>query len=160
MAGKMIRLNKYLAGKKFPGTDNPVGSGSSSLAGGKIVAYFPAVVGSPSQVLAGIATHSSIQQCVNEVAPGTPILWLPGTYTENLLLNKNLFIQAQGWGVQLVGQLTVATVAYSTLEGCRIVGDISLLSSSTGNKIAVWQAAGFTFNDAGDSNDFAIIVES
>ena len=80
--------------------------------------------------------YASIQAAINAATPGATILVAPGTYTENLTLNKSLTLRGNQAGVSACGRSaseSIVTAASGTL--------LTLVSGSAGSVID-----GFTFS--------------
>ena len=116
-------------------------------AGGKSL-YF-AVVGSPAQVTAKVATHSSLQQAINDAPSANTIFVLNGTYTENIVLNKQLAIMGEGRGCVINGTFNIqAGSDYSMLKFVKFMNNVTIDSGAIGNIVSdFWIANGKTVTD-------------
>lgn len=115
---------------------------------------YKAVLGSAAQVTAGVATHSTWAAMIAAVAAGDCVRILPGTWVENVTVNKQLQIEGSGYGSFIDGSLTLTSAAdRCTIEGLRVDDDITLNSGSDGNVIKnVFLPSGKTFVDNGTGN--------
>jgi hypothetical protein len=55
----------------------------------------------------GTGDYPTIQDAINDLSSGDKITILPGTYTENIVLNKNIFIEGSGSGTILDGTVSL-----------------------------------------------------
>ena len=93
----------------------------------KLAVFYDAVVGSLGQVASGIATHSSIQQAHDDLAAGSIIYVLPGTFTLDITLSKEITIYGKGHSSILDGKLTFAAgSSYSVVRLLKIEDDITI----------------------------------
>jgi microcystin-dependent protein len=153
------RLNKHTLGKTYSAGVRPQNA-TDLVIPQLLAATYNAVVGSPTQVAAGIATYSSIQTAVNALASqmGT-LLILPGTYTENVKISNTIQIEAKGFGTVLVGSLTI-NGSYADVRALQVQGNVTFGASSSCNTVVVWQSPGNVFLDSGTNNDPTVIVTS
>lgn len=90
---------------------------------------YDAVIGSSAQVTAGRATHSTWASAISAVGAGGSILVLPGSWTENVSLGKQLKIEGSGYGSYLNGTMTFASSSdNSTVKGARFAGAVTVNS--------------------------------
>jgi hypothetical protein len=152
------RLNKYVLGRTYSQGNYPT-QGGGALAYQQIATEFAAIIGSPTQVASGLATYSNPQTALNNVPPGSMVLWLAGTYTGNVSMVSQVKVVGQGYGVQLIGNLTFPSGCdQADLDSIRVTGNISLLSGSLGNFLKAWMDATYAFSDAGLNNDPVVIA--
>lgn len=150
---KHVRLSKYVVGKKLTQASRSVVASRENIALSRVNSIYQAIVGSALQASQGVATHSSIQQAVDDVPAGGVIRWLAGTYTENLSIDKSLKIEGSGYGVELAGNLTYPAAGdFSELKSVRINGNITFQAGSQGNRLECWQIVSGTFTDLGVDN--------
>lgn len=129
----------------------------TSQALSKIGSLYSAIVGSSTQVAGGVATHSSITTALAAVASGGVVKILAGTYTENITISSNVFIEGQGYGTILNGTVSISS-SYSTIKSVKAAGNISL--SGSGNYIRdSFIGSGLTITDTGSGNAIQIIQE-
>lgn len=122
----------------------------------KLVAMYDAVVGSPSQVLTGAATHSSITSAIAAIPSGGNILLLKNTYTEAVNINKQITIDGQGSSTVITGNVTFNASACS-LERVRVNGDVTFSLGADHNYfIRSWQPNTFVIVDNGADNQFDV----
>jgi len=150
------RLSKYVLGRTFSQGNRP--GQSNALALQKYNAEYAAVIGSVQQVGAGLATFSDPQAALNSVPAGSQVLWLSGIYTENVSMVSGVKVKCQGYGVQLIGNLTYPSGCSNSDTGSlRVTGNITLQSGSVGNFLRAWMDATYTFSDVGTNNDPVVI---
>lgn len=118
------------------------------------------MIGSISQVASGVATHSDPQVALDAVPAGAQVLWLSGSWAENLTVtNTAVKVIAQGYGVHLTGDLVFAPAAQNNdFASLRVQGNITLQTGSGGNFLKAWMDAGFAFLDQGVNNDPVVIA--
>lgn len=125
----------------------------------KFAALYSAIVGSASQVAAGVAGYTTITSAV-AANPTGRILVLAGTYTENLTLvastNDQLVIDGQGRGTVLSGNLTMGG-SYTDLVRLKVTGAISITGNS--NFLRGWLATAGTFANTGTGNTYQVNQE-
>jgi len=107
---KVVKINKYLAGKKLQQSVAPTG-GNDTLAQARLGAMYKCIVGSSAQYQAGIATHTSVQSAINACNNGETVLILPGTYTETISVSNRVNIQGMGYDSYINGTFTFASGA-------------------------------------------------
>lgn len=166
------RLENYLdAGKPAPGnpgraiwtTDTvtvQVDTGGSwtmlaaDTTAGRLNAVYNFIVGSAAQVLSGAATHSTWASAIAAATAGDTIKILEGAWTENVSINKNLWIEGSGYGSNLTGSITFTSAAdRSYLSSVQASDNITLNSGANLIRVTtVWLASGKTFIDNGTAN--------
>jgi hypothetical protein len=125
----------------------------------KIAAMYDLVVGSSAQVLQGIANYSSINSAISNALPGSSILILAGTYTENVLINKQVVLVGKGYTTVINGTLEFNSSSLRSLvEKLKVVGNITFDTGSTGNYVEkCWQGSSGTVISLGTDNIFQVI---
>lgn len=117
----------------------------TSKALSKINAQYDAIIGTPAQYAAGVATHTTYAAAENDVPADGTILWLKGSYTENVTQNKRVFVEGQGYGTQVSGTWSVSSAASKGVVRDLWIGDnISFGVGTTGCRMTVFQATGKT----------------
>lgn len=117
-----------------------------------LVAAYDAVVGSAADVLAGIATHNSLQGAINAVPSEGKILFLNTTITENVTVNKTVTVEGKGHGSKLNGTITF-TADYCIMSGLRISDDVTFSAGADANFfVNNWLAPTKTVLDSGTAN--------
>ena len=111
------------------------------------------VVGSPTDVATGKATHSTIQSAIDAAINGQRIFVLAGTYAEVLTVGKRLTIFGMGYDSYVNGNITftATTSNFSRVEKMRFGQNITL----NGSYIFFmdnYRASAFTLSDTGTSN--------
>lgn len=96
-------------------------------------------------------TYSTIGAAITAVSADTNILVLSGTYTENVVIDKRLNIQGQGYGTVISGTLEFASGAdLGLFQTIRVTGDISIDLNVAGVQIIdFWTSASATITDNG-----------
>lgn len=127
---------------------------SSSTASGRLAAIYNFVVGSAAQVISGDASHSTWASAITAAAAGQTIKVLPGTWVENVVVSKQLFIEGSGYGTVLTGSIEFqAAASRSSLSQVGASDNITLDSGANLIKVeTVWLASGKTFIDNGTAN--------
>lgn len=123
---------------------------------------FDRIVGSAAQVTAGQATDSTIAAAITAAPSGGRILLLPSyTGTENITIDKKLFIFGMGHASVITGTVTfTANADYSTLLNVRVTQNITLNTGADGIIVNnVFLAATRTFVDNGSGNLLTAIQE-
>lgn len=124
---------------------------------GKILALYDAIVGSISQVNAGVATHSSLTSAMVSLPAGGNILILEGTFTENpIVTNSSYKIEGQGHLTIISGNLTI-NGNYNDVLSFKVTGNVGL--SGNNNFLKLWQSSSGSFTDSGLANDNRISQE-
>lgn len=119
-------------------------SGGGSTA--RVNALYDEVVGSSAQVTSGAATQTSLTAAIAAVSTDGTILVLKGTYTENPVINKLVFIQGQGHGSVINGTLEFATGSDDSLvQALKITDNITIDAGVNEIQLVTfWQANGKT----------------
>ena len=125
----------------------------------KIAAMFDIVVGSPTQVLQGVANYSSINTAIQSSSPGYNILVLNGTYTETVTVDRQVVLFGKGFSTVISGGLIFSGSAANAMASrFNIVGNLTFNSGSIGNYVETcWGNALGTTSDLGTDNSYAII---
>lgn len=124
-------------------------------------AIYSRIVGSASQVTAGLATDSTIAAAISAATAGTTIYILPNTtHTETITIAKQLGIVAGGYGCYLSGTWAFqAGSSYCSIKGLRISGNMTIDSGVTGIMAKeIWFDGTSTFVD-NSGNTIANILE-
>lgn len=120
---------------------------------------FDAVVGSPAQVTAGLASHSTVTTAIAAIASGGSILVLPGTYTENITLTQKVFMHGKGNSSNINGTLTMnAGSDLSTIKWLRFADNVTINSNGSFFK-ENFLASGKTVTNSGSGNSITWIQE-
>lgn len=92
-----------------------------------LVPVFDVVLGSAAQVTQGRATHSTWAAAIAAASAGGSIVVLPGSWTENVSLSKQLKIVGAGYGSYLDGTfLITGTTKHCTLADFRMSGVLTV----------------------------------
>lgn len=120
----------------------------------------PPIVGSYEQVyILRTATHTSIQTAIDASLPGQKITVLAGTYTENVVASKAVFLCGEGSSTVINGNLTLALGASgSTVKDLNINGNLSIYASKCFVR-EVYQSASGTVLNSGEANSLLIISD-
>ena len=120
---------------------------------------FDAVVGTSAQVTAGLATHSSVTAAVASLSSGGSIFILPGTYTENVVLAKKVFLQGKGNSTTINGTLTMNTGSdLSIIKWVRFTSNVTINSNGIFFR-ENYLASGMSVTDNGTANSVVWIQE-
>jgi hypothetical protein len=124
----------------------------------KIAAMFDAVVGSPAQVLQGVANYSSINTAIQSSLAGANILILNGSYVEAVVVDREIVLNGKGHGVAITGTLDFTSGAmHSLVKNIFVTGNITFDAGSTGNYLSdSWQSSASTVTDSGTSNIYTV----
>lgn len=152
LSGNGASTGQFLAynGTIVTWTNNPLSS------------QFNRVVGSAAQVSAGTAGYSTIASAISAASAGDRILILPEyATTENVSVNKKLYISGLGHTSVITGTVTFTSAAdYSYLTNVKVTDNITLDSGADGIFINnIWFASGKTFTDNGSGNLLEAIQE-
>lgn len=121
---------------------------------------FSAVVGTPVDLAANVATHTDIQTAINDVNPGEKIKVLRGTYSDPVNVNKRVYIEGSGYDTHVDGTVTFST-SYCYAKEFRFGNTLTLDGASKGNIIAYcWQDPSETFSDTGVANSVSLVKVS
>ena len=126
-----------------------------------LAAIFPIVVGNTADVTAGVANYDSIQDAHDASPAGGKIHLLRRTFTENITISKEIYIEGQGHGSVLDGTLDLSAGSdFSTIKQMRITDDITIAVGADGNFIReCWLASGKSLTDSGSGNSTLVIEE-
>lgn len=114
---------------------------------------YQVTLGSAAQIAQGLATHSTWASAISAVSTGGVIFVLPGAWTENVTINKNLKVVGSGYGSVLTGSITFTAASNCIVSGVQLTLDVTLDSSSNGNSVYdMYLASGKTFLDSGTGN--------
>ena len=147
-------------GDRFAFPDNSVGTKQLKDGGVTVkkLALTDIIVGSPAQVAAGNAHHSSLQSAHDAAISGKIIL-LPGTITESVTWSKSdLTLEGKGRGSVLSGTFTVSGSG-NIFQCLKFNGNVNL--NGDGNFFSnSYIAATFSLADAGAGNQTFYIQET
>lgn len=113
-------------------------------------AVYQRVVGSASQVTAGLANYSTIASAITAANAGDAMIILAGTYTESPTITKKLSIFGTGENTNINGTITFDTGSdYSLMKNLRTTQTVVLNSTTSGCIITdIFLASGKTFTDS------------
>lgn len=111
-------------------------------------------VGSLADVAAGIATHSSIQEAINDAGNGREIRVLSGTYVENVTLVNNILLRGEGNTTVIDGTFTI-TGNNNLLKELKVEGD--LIVNGNENIVAGIWLGSYDLEDNGEENSISLI---
>ena len=123
---------------------------------------YPQVVGSAADVTAGLATTDSIATAITNSSSGGRILLLPSYVgTENITINKKLFITGLGNASVITGTVTFTSAADSSfLTNLKVTDTITLdLGADSIQVDNIWLASTKTFVDNGTGNYLMALQE-
>ena len=116
------------------------------------------IVGSQAQVDAGIATHSNIQNALNDAGFGRSVRILSGTYSGNVTISQSdLLIYGEGRQSIIEGNITISG-DNNMIKNLKADGDLTLSSASGYNTITGGWLTG-TLTDNGTDNSVSLIME-
>jgi hypothetical protein len=117
------------------------------------------VVGSAAQVLAGVANYSSINTAIQNSSAGFTIYILNGTYTEAVVIDRQITLIGKGFSTQISGSLTFSSAAANAeADRLNIIGNLAFNSGSIGNYVnSCWGNSAGTTTDLGNDNTYAIV---
>lgn len=121
----------------------------------RLAALQEAIVGTPTQVGLGQATHSSVQAAHDAMGSAGKILMLIGTITENVVWTKsNVTLEGKGRGSVLSGSLTLNNGAVGNIvRALKVTGNVSFSAGADGNFFSdAWVGAGSSLTDSGAGN--------
>lgn len=129
--------------------------------GDKILAIYPIIVGSAAQVTSGVASYSSVQSAINAAAAGQKILVLPGTYTENVSVGKEIVLEGSGRNSVINGTLTfTSTSDYSMSNKLKVTGNVTFDAGADGIFFShMFLGSASTVTDNGSANYILYIKE-
>jgi len=126
----------------------------------KISNFAEHVVGSAQAVTDGTADFSSLQSAVDAAQTGDKILMLQVSITENVTINKKVFIEGKGNSSHLDGDITFGSLSdFSMMKWLRFD---NLTFDAGADSIFVrecWQTTGSIVTDNGTGNSKLLIVE-
>jgi hypothetical protein len=134
---------------------------AASWVANPILKLFNIILGSAAEVTAGTATHSTWASAISAASAGDRIKVLPGSWTENVSVDKKLLIEGCGPSSVLTGTVTFTSAAdYSYLSRIRATDNVTLDSGADGIIVTdIWLASGKSFTDNGSSNYLMAIQE-
>jgi len=134
----------------------------ASWAASPTLKLFNIILGSASEVTAGEATHSTWAAAIAAASAGDRIKVLPGSWTENVSVNKKLLIEGCGPSSILTGTITFTSAAdYSVLSHIRATDTVTLDSGADGIIVSqIFLAVNKSFTDNGSGNLLDAIQES
>jgi pectin methylesterase-like acyl-CoA thioesterase len=111
--------------------------------------YWDKIVGMPAHVTAGKAQYTSINTAIAAASTGEAIKVLPGTYTENVSVDKQLHIEGSGRGTLVAGTWTWTDASdYSDLENLKATSTITFNTSTVGIQMhTFWVGSGASVVD-------------
>lgn len=116
-----------------------------------------AVVGTVSEVQAGVATHSAIQSAISSVGFGGKILVLKGVYNENITLSSSqITIVGEGKKTVINGNLTISGND-NILEKIYLGGNLTI--SGNANIVTDSWVGDYSIVDTGDLNTIDVTWE-
>lgn len=136
-----------------------VASGASSA---RISAIYDWVVGSAAQVTSGAATHSTWASAIAAASAGDSILGLKGAWTENVSIDKKLYVEGRGEGTVITGTLTfTSTSDNSYVTALKFTDTVTLNSGADGIIVDnIFLASGKSFTDNGSGNILMAMQET
>lgn len=158
--GTMSELSPGAVGTvlKSLGSSSALTFGTDSL-----FTQFDAVVGSSAQVTAGTANYSSINTAIAALTAGDKMLILEGSFTENVSIDKQLYVMGQGRGTVITGTMTLTSAAgFSNAGNMKFTDNITLDSGLDGAIISpLWLATGKSFidNTAASAVNFLFAIQ-
>lgn len=112
-----------------------------------------AILGSVAQVTAGEATHSSWASVIAFLTAGQSLKVLPGTWVEDVVVDKQLQIEGSGYGSYIDGSLSFEAASFCSVKDLRVNDDVSLDVDSDGNIVKnIFLPTGKSFVDNGEGN--------
>lgn len=129
----------------------------------RLSALHHAVVGYPSDIAMGAATHDSIQDAIDALEPNGTLKLLDRVFTENVSTDKvGLNVEGSGYGTVVNGTWDYLSGAEGNiLSKLRVIGDVNLAAGADGNFIDhLWVGAGSSLVDGGSGNDIRYIQET
>lgn len=122
---------------------------------------YDAIVASPA--IAGLSTHLTITAAIAAVSPGSRILVLRGTFTENVTINKNIFIEGSGRGSVISGNVIFSSASQnSLLERIKFTGNLTFNSGAIGNivdNVYVLSTMTYTDSNTTDGQNYLLAME-
>lgn len=116
------------------------------------------VVGSTGDVASGDAHYDNLADAMAAAVSGSKIVILKETFTENLIVDKQVTIVGMGYVSYINGDVTFdAAGDHSIIKNVRISGNILFDAGSVGCIVSeCWQPTASTVTDNGDGNYYAI----
>lgn len=132
---------------------------TASTTGAQFYALYDVVVGSGAQVLSGVATYSSINAAIQASSAGANILVLNGTYSEAVIIDRQVTLCGKGFSTIISGSLTFSgAAANAEVDRFQLIGNLSFSSGSIGNYVnTCWGNAGGTTSDLGTDNTYEMV---
>ena len=122
------------------------------------VAKIDIIVGSQAQVDAGIATHSNIQNALNDAGFGRSIRLLSGTYVGAVTISQSdLLIYGEGRQSIIQGNVTVSG-DNNVLREIKVDGNMTFTAASENNTVKEGWVTG-SLTDSGTNNSLTLIME-
>jgi hypothetical protein len=120
------------------------------------VSYENIIVGTPAQVDAGLATHSSFQNALSDAGTGSSVVALRATFTGAVTWSQNeILVRGEGRPTIIDGNLTISG-SNNLLYNVKITGN--LIVSGNYNSIRdCW--VGGSITDNGTLNSFTVIMD-
>jgi hypothetical protein len=120
------------------------------------VSYENIIVGTSAQVDAGLATHSSLQNALNDAGAGSSVVVLRSTLTGSVTWNQSeVLVKGEGRPTIIDGNLTISG-SNNLLYNVKITGNLTV--SGNYNSIRdCW--IGGTITDSGTLNNFSVILD-
>lgn len=120
------------------------------------------ILGSAAEVTAGKATHSTWATAIAATSVGGVMQVLPGSWTEDVVLAKQIKIVGSGYGSLLTGKFDVNGVVGALIDDIRLTGIFTFNSASSGCAFGRgWQTSASSStlidNSSGSLNFFGII---
>ncbi len=111
------------------------------------------IVVNPNFGSGGVGDYSTISAAISAATAGQSILIMTGTYTENVVVNKQLTITGLGVGTVINGTVTFAVGSSDSLMQDFSASGITINSGvSEASIISFWNASGFTVVDNGSGS--------
>jgi len=120
------------------------------------VSYENIIVGTPAQVDAGLATHSSLQNALIDAGNSSSIVVLRGTFTGAVTWNQHeVLVKGEGRPTIIDGNLTISG-SYNLLYNVKITGNL-IVNGSYNSIRDCW--VGGSITDNGTLNSFTVIMD-
>ena len=164
-----IKLHRGASGLQFVKETDTTADGESApyseLAFVTMVSSGELIVGSPTQVSAGSATHTTLSDAIADASEGDTIFVLdldsPITEGATITLNKRLNIVGKGNGSDISDDFVMdPTASKSLIKNVRFGQDITVQASC--NNVIVtdcWASPTSVFTDSGTNNLITILQE-
>lgn len=153
------KMNSGTATNGQVATANGIGGVTYTTVSGSSTNQYDCVVSATP--IAGFSTQTTIGACITATSAGGEILVMKGTYSENVTLNKQLYIHGQGKASIVAGTWTNQSgCVQSTIRDMRITDNMTFNTGSNGNFVdGVFFASGKTFLNSGTGNLLTAIQE-